>query len=258
MKIRIAHARSSETGTIDGQAGDQTGREVMISDITTGWKHVIRACDPGQRIYIAAYAAQIAANDNIGYSQKTRLGLYEAWEAAGRDFTKIRKKCNCDCSSMVACCVIASGTAISKDMYTGNELDTLVGSGAFVTEVFSEKRLKRGDILLKPGHTAIVVETDQINYQDKIDVQCSTYADFKDTNLSGLYAVKEKAYVRDGGGLGYAAIGVLDKYTTVACYGFYTKDERGVKWLLIESGYIGGIKYTGFMSEKVIAREVYD
>ena len=255
MKIRIAHARSSENGTIDGQPGDQTGREVMISDNTGGWMSVIRACDPGQRIYIAAYAAQIANNEKIGYSQNTRLTLYDAWVQSGKgDFTKIKKKCNCDCSSMVACCVIASGTVISKDMWTGNELNTLVGSGYFVELGYAEKQLKRGDILLKKGHTAIVVETDQINFEDKTSIEASCYADKKDANLSGLYGVKEKAFIRDGGGTGYIAIGVLDTYTTVACYGYYTEDSRGIKWLLVETAYIGGIKYTGFMSERVLTR----
>ena len=256
MKIRIAHARSSETGTIDGIPGDQTGREVMISDNTGGWDCVIRACDPGQRLYIAAYAAQIAGNDKIGYGQATRLTLYDAWVQAGKpDFTKIKKKCNCDCSSMVACCVIASGTVVSKDMWTGNELATLVGSGYFIECVYDAAKLKRGDILLKKGHTAIVVETDQINYDDRTEISCTCYADAKDADLSGLYAVKEKAFIRDGGGMGYIAIGVLDTYTTVANYGYYTIDDRGVKWLLVETGYIGGVKYTGFISERVLTRD---
>ena len=75
MRIRIAHARSSETGTIDGVPGDQTGREVMISDNTGGWTSVIRACDPGQRIYIAAYAAQIAVAFFLYFGKVPFTGL---------------------------------------------------------------------------------------------------------------------------------------------------------------------------------------
>ena len=103
--IKIAHARISETGQIEGVVGDQTGKEVCITEnVVSGWQYVLRASDAEKRAVIAKAARAAAENDKIGYGQKDRLTMWERWKKAG-SVSKIKAKCNCDCSSLVAVCV---------------------------------------------------------------------------------------------------------------------------------------------------------
>lgn len=165
--LKLAHAVYDENGkSANGMKGDQTGREVLIVDWYVsgkGWTHVIRAKDSGTATVIAESAAEIAANDNIGYNQNNRLSLYN--EAVKKDFAfnLIKTKVETDCSAMVAVCVIAAGVLINHRMYTGNQLAVLKATGKFKIltgdkYLTSIKHLKNGDILFRPGHTAIVVD----------------------------------------------------------------------------------------------------
>ena len=161
--VKIAHARFSENGNAVGTAGDQTGKEVSITDWYDGnWTTVYRPIFTSDAQMIAIAAKQAAHNDNIGYSQKDRTSLYKYAEMSEFNLSKIPEKCNCDCSSLVAVCVNAAGIRVSKDMYTGNMDSVLMGTGKFIRILSNAvtgnpEMLRTGDIILRSGHTAIVV-----------------------------------------------------------------------------------------------------
>ena len=105
---------------------------------------------------------QACANNKIGYDQSQRTTLYTQAKACGWDLSKITTACETDCSALVAVCVNAAGITVSKDIYTGNEKAALVNTGKFTVltgskYISSSTYLKRGDILLASGHTAIVL-----------------------------------------------------------------------------------------------------
>lgn len=165
MSIKIGHASIDENKRAHGgAAGDQTGKEVCTRLwYNRPWISVIRAKDSAAAEKIAMAMEQACANDNIGYDQYQRTTLYTQAKANNWDLSKITVKCECDCSSLVAVCVNAAGILVSKDIYTGNQKAALESTGKF--DVYTASKytgsasyLKRGDILLGDGHTAIVLE----------------------------------------------------------------------------------------------------
>ena len=168
MSIKIGHASCDENRSARGGiAGDQTGGEVCTrSWYNKPWTSVIRAKDSGVAERIAVAMEQACANDKIGYDQGQRTTLYTQAKAMNWDLSKITTACECDCSSLVAVCVNAAGISVSKDIYTGNQKAALSETGKFIVYtsaqyVGSDSNLKRGDILLGDGHTAIVLGNGQ-------------------------------------------------------------------------------------------------
>ena len=164
MSVKIGHASGDEYKRISGgAAGDQTGGEVCTRAwYSNPWISVIRPKDSTIAEKIAKAMEQACANNYIGYDQSERTTLYMHAKATKWDLSKITLHCECDCSSLVAVCVNAAGISVSKDIYTGNEQAALVETGYFtvytsVAYVGSSDNLKRGDILLGDGHTAIVL-----------------------------------------------------------------------------------------------------
>lgn len=164
MSVKIGHASIDENNKAKGgNAGDQTKKEVCIRTwYNKPWTSVIRPKDSYVAEKIAIAMEQACANDKIGYDQNQRTTLYTQAKAVNWDLSKITTACECDCSSLVAVCVNAAGIPVSKDIYTGNELSSLKSTGKFDVYTTSQyigndTYLKRGDILLGSGHTAIVL-----------------------------------------------------------------------------------------------------
>ena len=164
MAVKIGHASKDENGKFTGGgAGDQTWKEVCTRDwYNKPWTVVFRPRDASVAEQIAKAMEQACANDKIGYDQGQRTTLYSKAKEAAWNLSKITEKCECDCSALVAVCVNAAGIAVSKDMYTGNQKSVLSATGAFEVLTYgkytdSSNNLKRGDILLGVGHTAIVL-----------------------------------------------------------------------------------------------------
>lgn len=157
MTVYVVAARISENGTITGNQGDQTGREVCKEALssTGSWSKILRP--PRNASKIAALALQAAANDNIGYDQNNRESLNNAARAVGYDLSKVGP-CECDCSSLVAVECIGAGFNVSPAMYTGNERAVLKAAG-FTELSYSAAALRVGDVLWRSGHTATVVST---------------------------------------------------------------------------------------------------
>lgn len=162
--VKIGHASIDERGRANsGLAGDQTKREVFIRGwYNHPWYKVIRPKDPVDAEKIASAMEQACNNDYIGYDQYQRTTLYNLAKSLKWNISKVNTPCETDCSALVSVCVNAAGIQVSKDMYTGNEEMVLFKTGKFtilsdLKYVASDKSLKRGDILLGRGHTAIVL-----------------------------------------------------------------------------------------------------
>lgn len=164
--VKIGHASSDENKSAQGGiAGDQTGSEAKTQNWynrSKGWSAVFRPKSSTVAEKIAVAMEQACANNKIGYDQSQRTTLYTKAKEKNWNLSKITSNCECDCSSLVAVCVNAAGIAVSKDMYTGNQKAVLKATGQFDVLTDSkyltyDKHLKRGDILLGTGHTAVVL-----------------------------------------------------------------------------------------------------
>lgn len=207
--VKIGQASIDENGRArGGAAGDQTTKEVAVGKwYTADWKYIFRAKDAKLASKIAKCMELACANDNIGYDQAQRTTLYSELENVGWDFSKIKTKCETDCSALVAAILNACGLRVSKDMYTGNEKNVIEKTGKF--DIIEDPRflrtsnyLMRGDILLKPGHTVVVLSNgdlviDRIAEKKKEDNSKATklYPKYTGTSQSiapALYEVGER------------------------------------------------------------------
>ena len=267
MAVKIGHASIDENNAAkNGAAGDQTKKEVCTRNwYNKPWTSVIRPKDSTAAEKIAKAMEQACANDKIGYDQYQRTTLYTQAKALNWDLSKITTACECDCSSLVAVCVNAAGIAVSKDIYTGNELSALKATGGFTVFTASEyisksDKLKRGDILLGKGHTAIVLtDGDKADSVPESKPASTTTVKAKDAArnflqpLAGTYKVTAtKLNVRHGAGLNKKIVTTIPKGTAVKCYGYYTQ-YLGTNWLYIKFDY-NGVTYTGFASAKYLKK----
>ena len=166
MAVRVGSARINERGGITGGAnGDQTGMEVAGENWylhSKGWI-VIRAKDDTVREKIAVAMEGICDNNNIGYDQNNRNGLYNAVRYKGFNPYNCTEKTACDCSSAVRVCVHYAGITCG-DFNTASERSVLQSTGRF--DILTDSKycnsssyLKRGDILVTrtQGHTVVVL-----------------------------------------------------------------------------------------------------
>ena len=165
---RMSHAVRAEDGTKDGLIpGDQDGKEVRIqtyyarNDAGKPWTHVLRARDAGLAERIAVNMTALAENDNIGYSQKRRMTAFNSARANGGDISKATG--DVDCSSGVSGMTQLAGGNVKANLATSNMLEGYKASKQFdiLTDakyLNSADYLRRGDILLRLGHTAVILD----------------------------------------------------------------------------------------------------
>lgn len=164
-KTQIGHSLKNEKSTYKGgKKGDQTGKEILIAEWylhTKGWI-VIRAKDPEVREKLAQAMEMICQNDNFGYCQDHRLSGFEEAAKVGYDPSKVKVKCELDCSQAVRLCLHYAGIKC-ENFRTRTQEAVLRKTGKFEF-LTSDKYCKscdyllRGDILLTakvPGHTII-------------------------------------------------------------------------------------------------------
>lgn len=253
MSVKIAHATSDENKLLlGGAAGDQSKKEVVVQNWycdKDGWVAVFRAKNSTVAEKIAIAAEQACNNDNIGYDQRQRTTLFEQAKKVGWNISKIRTKCECDCSSLVSVCVNAAGITISKDMYTGNQMSVLSSTKMFnmlidTKYLTDSSNLARGDILLGRGHTAIVISSDNKSVDSAKSFSKA---------ISGTYRVSaERLNVRRGAGTDKEIIITVEKGTKLSCYGYYST-VYGTNWLYVQFTYKAK-KYTGFVSAKYVIK----
>lgn len=178
--VRIGEFRSSETGGKWGRPGDQVmpvnpGKtfdgEVRIRAYDGGFTTIYRPISVKAADSIAYNMEAAALNRNVGYSQNNgeypRTSFYDALKAAGGDASKIDTPCNSDCSAGAAALINNAGIPISLDMWTGNMPELMEKTRQFMTldieaadsDSYTGAYLMRGDILYRPGHVAIVLES---------------------------------------------------------------------------------------------------
>lgn len=263
MAVLIGHSSINEKGTTTGGSkGDQTGKEVCIRNWylhKKGWA-VIRPNNPEDAEKIAKCMEMICANDNIGYCQTHRLSGID--EAAKYNYnpSKIKVKCELDCSSAVRLCCLYAGIK-PANFVTANEVSALNATGRFT--IFTSDKyckssnyLKRGDILVTrtSGHTVVVLSDGaKVTGTVKAGSSCNEtkvkYADSYDKNVAGNYITTGKLNLRYGAGILNKKIITMPKEAQVKCYGYYT-NAAGRKWLLVEYG-----DYVGFCSTKYLKKK---
>lgn len=172
MATRIGHASGSENKNSgwDGKAkaGDQTGSEVCIrSYYSKPWHTILRAKDNNVAQAMAKHCENGCNNPNIGYDQSQRNTAHDLAKKVNYDLSKIVTPCETDCSAFMTLCAICAG--VKELEYTTNapttstmvnafnktgKFQTITGSGI----VNDPKYMKRGDVLVGNGHTAMVLD----------------------------------------------------------------------------------------------------
>jgi len=198
-KVTICHASISENGSVNGKAGDNTGREVCCrSWYSKGWDVMLRYPDNKICYSMANIAQELADSSLVGYSQAERNTLYKALERCNFDIGKYLSSgvaTNCDCSSFITVCAILSG--IDKLKYKDNAPTTstmqskftVVGFEAYTDSKYltTDKYLKKGDILIKKGkHTVIAVTSGD----GAVNVSVQYYPAYKGKSVSLVDALK--------------------------------------------------------------------
>ena len=164
MSVKIGHASIDENGKASGgKAGDSTGKEVCIrSWYSKPWQYYLECTDEKVANIAATYMEQICNNDKVGYDQSERLTLYNQLKVH-KDVSKLTS-CECDCSSLVACCYIMAGLDINPSCTTRNLRSNLLSTGKFVAyndniHLSTSNKAKRGAIYLKEGaHVVMALE----------------------------------------------------------------------------------------------------
>lgn len=158
-KVMLGYASQDEYGNDrGGEAGDQTGKEVKVSEwYNHPWTKVYRCTDPVAAEKIAVAMEQACANDNIGYDQGNRLSCWTQAQMNNWDLSKITTKCECDCTSLMAVCLWAAGFEVNKSM---TDPEVVLPTNKFV--LLTDRKylqngdyLKRGDLMDSRNHVAI-------------------------------------------------------------------------------------------------------
>lgn len=184
--IRIAQAGSSEFGSAWGVPPNQrrTGvtaqkpegnmdGELNVVKFQGAWEAVFRPVSSIVADKLAWLITQAVKNgSHIGYGQNNgqypRTGVFdEMARQKEQDPDKISVLVNCDCSSLTGACVFFAGVKdpALRDMNTYTEREILMKTGQFIElrdpELLKSARgIKRGDILWRPGHTAVAIDSD--------------------------------------------------------------------------------------------------
>lgn len=161
----IGHASKDESGRyVGGQAGDSTQKEVCTRNwYNAGWHTVLRPKSRSLAEKSAKACEAACANNKIGYDQNQRNTLNTQAKAVGYDLAKITTACECDCSTLMHVCAIAGGANLSygsNGVTTSTMVNAFLKSGDYekLTDskyLTSDKYLKRADVLVKNGHTAM-------------------------------------------------------------------------------------------------------
>ncbi len=110
MSVMIGHASISEKGTINGAKGDSTKREVCTRTwYSKPWDFMAIHPDSTVREKHAKAIEDACANDNIGYGQNDRNTANTEAKKVNYVISKIKTKCNTDCSALQNLAAVASG-----------------------------------------------------------------------------------------------------------------------------------------------------
>ncbi len=181
MAVLIGHASIDENRKAHGGvSGDQTGKEVCTREwYNGGWHTVLRCKDSDKAEIIARECENACANPNVGYDQYNRNSLRKAAKVANWDLSKVGK-CECDCSSLETVLAECAGIEIpyvyENAPTTSSMVSAFKSTGEFEVLIelkyrTTDKYLRRGDILVKSGHTVTVLQDGENAYEKKVSVE---------------------------------------------------------------------------------------
>lgn len=228
MSVKVGSARSSYGNTA---RGDQSGgKEVSTQDWylhKLGWV-VLRPRSVRVADAIATAMQAACDNNNIGYDQDTRSGLYNAVKGRGYDPALCTDKVNTDCSALVRVCCLYAGVQVGG-FNTSDEAETLLRTGAFdkLTDDKYTKQsayLRRGDILVTrtKGHTVVVLSNGS-----------KAQTDVKRVEITG-----EKVNVRTGAGTLFGILKTVHKGDVFEYTDTSIVDDT--VWYRIPAGWVSG------------------
>lgn len=163
MAVLIGHASISEKGTIEGAKGDSTGKEVCTRTwYSKPWGYMAIHPDPDVRERHARAIEAACANNMIGYGQSDRNALNAQAKKVDYDLSRIKTKCNCDCSSLQNVAAVAAGAqgvSYGSNGWTTSSMRAALEKAGYKiiaasTYLKSSAYCVRGAIYVKPGsHT---------------------------------------------------------------------------------------------------------
>jgi len=227
MAVKVGNASISENGTIRGNAGDQTGKEVYIRNWykrSEGWITLIPT-DPAMLEPTAVAMERACANDDIGYDQTENRTLWNNVRDKGYDPAKTTKKVETDCAELAALCaqfaLASTGkSAVVADSYTANLADNLVKTGYF-RKLTEDKYTNQDDYLLrgmiqvtrKKGHAWVVLSNgekaslNEFYDEDNLDIPESRPAEPDVPDYMTFEIASGTWNVRSGPGTKYKSVG---------------------------------------------------
>lgn len=163
LSVLIGHASISEKGTTNGTKGDSTGKEVCTrSWYSKHWDFMAVHPNAEVREKHAKAVEDVCVNDNVGYGQSDRNTALKEAKKVGYVISKIKKKCNCDCSSLQNLAALisgASGVTYGSNGWTTSSMKAALKAAGYIiiedkTYLASADYCVRGAIYVKSGvHT---------------------------------------------------------------------------------------------------------
>lgn len=231
--ILIGHASISETGGINGEKGDSTGKEVCTRTwYSKPWDFMAIHPDATVREKHAKAIEAACANDNIGYGQSNRNTLNTLAKAVDYDLSKVGL-CNCDCSALQNVAAVASGasgvTYGSNGWTTSTMKSALQDAGYKIitdsTYLTSAEYCVRGAIYVKSGSHTVAGLTDGSKASQtlsKAGISSSGNTETSDTTYSKTQFIREVQAAIGATVDGIAGSETLSKTVTVS----KTKNNR--------------------------------
>lgn len=249
--IKIGHSSIAENNkATGGQPGDQTGREVCIRTwYSSSWDYVLRPKKSNLAQKSAKFVEDVCENNMVGYDQGGRNSLYKEAKIVNFDGSKIKNKCESDCSTFMHVAGIAGGANLSygsNGFTTRTMVDEFRQSGDY--DILSDKKyltsdkyLRRGDILVNVGsHTVMVLEDGELAYTNKVEDKFIPYLATTTSDLN-LRSTPSSTY-KDN------IITVMPKGTYVSVIDFST----GV-WMKVQV-IVSCKQYIGYASSKYLSQ----
>ena len=177
-------------------------------------------------------------NDHISYSSSNKTSLFNEAKKVNFDLNKITNDCTSDNVALIAVCANAAGLPVSANMTIGTEEKLLTRTAAFIIltgkeYLNSSQYLKRGDILLADGHTAIVLSNGDKIKNNNVNANNNKLLN----EIIGTAIAKEPMNIRTGPGTNYKVIGTLAKNTKVNVLNISSSGWLKIIWSKSKSGY---------------------
>lgn len=235
MTIKCAWASIDERGKAKGgKAGDQTGKEVKIGNWYNFSQNVIlRPTTKTAANKMVAAAKWLAKSNLVGYDQGQRETLYNALKKVDFKYSKLKTKCETDCSAFIACLVNIAGIKVSPSVWTGNMKSALLATKKFTAltakkYLTSGDYLKAGDIILnEKSHVIIAIENGSKLTTTSTTTKSPTSKSTAKTETKNKYykvIAKKGLNLRNGPGLNYSIILAMPYNASVEMF-----DKKG-KW----------------------------